>query len=148
MRVPSLLLLLFSRSVVSDSLRLQGLQHARLPCPSPPLRVCSNSCPSLGLSRGKAFWEDSSALGTKKPIETRTWGRRDHGGGRKERKKKWMREEGRAGNTQTSSRWARPGSPTTSCSDPGTQAGHQSGPESLGGKGVGVNFVLTCQGSC
>ena len=29
------LLLLFSRSVVSDSLRPPGLQHARLPCPSP-----------------------------------------------------------------------------------------------------------------
>ena len=50
--------------------------------------------------------------------------------------------------TQMSSRWARPGSPTTSCSGPGTQAGHGNGPESLGGKGVGVNFVLTCQGSC
>ena len=30
---------------VSDSLQPQGLQHARLPCPSPSLRVCSNSCP-------------------------------------------------------------------------------------------------------
>ena len=29
------LLLLFSRSVVSDSLRPHGLQHAKLPCPSP-----------------------------------------------------------------------------------------------------------------
>ena len=38
-------LLLFSRSVVSDSLRPHGLQHIRLPCPSPPLEVCSNSCP-------------------------------------------------------------------------------------------------------
>ena len=37
------LLLLFSCSVVSDSLWLHGLQYARLPCPSP--RVCSNSCP-------------------------------------------------------------------------------------------------------
>ena len=33
-------------SVVSDSLRLHGLQHARLPCPSPIPRACSNSCPS------------------------------------------------------------------------------------------------------
>ena len=41
-----LLLLLFSCSVVSDSLRPHGLQHARLPCPSPTPRVCSNSCPS------------------------------------------------------------------------------------------------------
>ena len=36
----------FSHSVVSDSLWPHGLQHARLPCPSPTPRVCSNSCPS------------------------------------------------------------------------------------------------------
>ena len=36
----------FSRSVVSDSLWPHGLQHARPPCPSPTLRVHSNSCPS------------------------------------------------------------------------------------------------------
>ena len=36
--------LLFSCSVMSDSLRPRGLQHARLPCPSPSPRVCSNSC--------------------------------------------------------------------------------------------------------
>ena len=35
----------FSHSVVSDSLRPHGLQHARLPCPSPSPRVYSNSCP-------------------------------------------------------------------------------------------------------
>ena len=35
----------FSRSVVSDSLRPHGLQHARLPCPSLSLRVCLRSCP-------------------------------------------------------------------------------------------------------
>ena len=35
----------FSRSVVSNSLQPHGLQHARLPCPSSPLRACSNSCP-------------------------------------------------------------------------------------------------------
>ena len=29
-----------------ESLRLHGLQHTRLPCPSPSLRACSNSCPS------------------------------------------------------------------------------------------------------
>ena len=40
-----LYLLLFSRSVVSTSLWPHGLQHARLPCPSPSPRVCSNSCP-------------------------------------------------------------------------------------------------------
>ena len=36
----------FSCSVVSDSWRPRGLQHARLPCPSPTPRACSNSCPS------------------------------------------------------------------------------------------------------
>ena len=36
----------FSCSVVSDSLRPHGLQHARLPCPSPTPGACSNSCPS------------------------------------------------------------------------------------------------------
>ena len=38
-------LLLFNRSVMSDSLRPRGLQHARLPCPSPSPGACSNSCP-------------------------------------------------------------------------------------------------------
>ena len=37
---------LFSCSVVSDSLRPHGLQHARLPCPSLSSGACSNSCPS------------------------------------------------------------------------------------------------------
>ena len=36
----------FSRSVVSDSLRPHGLQHARPPCPSPAPGVYWNSCPS------------------------------------------------------------------------------------------------------
>ena len=40
-----LLLLLFSCSVMSDSLRPHGLQHARPPCPSPTPGACSNSCP-------------------------------------------------------------------------------------------------------
>ena len=30
---------------MADSLRPHGLQHTRLPCPSPSLRACSNSCP-------------------------------------------------------------------------------------------------------
>ena len=30
---------------MSNSLRSYGLQHTRLPCPSPSSRVCSNSCP-------------------------------------------------------------------------------------------------------
>ena len=36
----------FSHSVVSDSLWPHGLQHVRLPCPSPTPGVYSNSCPS------------------------------------------------------------------------------------------------------
>ena len=38
-------MLLFSCSVVSDSLGPHGLQHTRLPCPSPPPGTCSNSWP-------------------------------------------------------------------------------------------------------
>ena len=38
-------LLLFSHSVMSNSLRPHGLQQAGLPCPSPSPGVCSNSCP-------------------------------------------------------------------------------------------------------
>ena len=38
-------LLMFSHSLVSDSLWPHGLQHARLPCPSPSPGACSNSCP-------------------------------------------------------------------------------------------------------
>ena len=40
-----LLLLLFSRLVMPTSLPPHGLQHARLPCPSPTLGPCSNSRP-------------------------------------------------------------------------------------------------------
>ena len=35
----------FSRSVMSSFVWPHGLQHARLPCPSPPPGACSNSCP-------------------------------------------------------------------------------------------------------
>ena len=35
----------FSCSVMSDSLRSHGLQHARLPCPSPTPGAYSKSCP-------------------------------------------------------------------------------------------------------
>ena len=35
----------FSHSVMSDSLRPLGLQHTRLPCPSPSPRACPKSCP-------------------------------------------------------------------------------------------------------
>ena len=38
-------LLLFSYSIMSNSLQLHGLQNSRHPCPSPSLGVCSNSCP-------------------------------------------------------------------------------------------------------
>ena len=38
-------MLLFSHSVVSNSLQPRGLQHARLPCRSLSPGVCSNSCP-------------------------------------------------------------------------------------------------------
>ena len=37
--------LLFSRSVISDSLRPHGLQHTMPSCPSPSPAVCSKSCP-------------------------------------------------------------------------------------------------------
>ena len=51
--VSIILLLLFSRSVMSDSLQPRGLQHVRLPgpspsfgtCPSPSCGTCSNSGP-------------------------------------------------------------------------------------------------------
>ena len=40
-----LYLLFFSHSVMSNSLQPHGLQHARLPYPSPCPGACSNSCP-------------------------------------------------------------------------------------------------------
>ena len=40
------MLLLFRLSVMSDSLQPHGLQHARLPCPSPFPGVCPNPWPS------------------------------------------------------------------------------------------------------
>ena len=43
--VNKLALVLFSHSVMPDSLQLHGLQHARTPCPSPTPGACSNSCP-------------------------------------------------------------------------------------------------------
>ena len=35
----------FSHSILTDSLQSHGLQHARLPCPSPTPGAYSNSCP-------------------------------------------------------------------------------------------------------
>ena len=43
---PAFLLLFFSCSVMSKSVWLHKLQHARLPCASPTPGACSNSCPS------------------------------------------------------------------------------------------------------
>ena len=40
-----ILLLVFSHSVLSNSLQPHGQQHTRLPCPSLFPIVCSNSCP-------------------------------------------------------------------------------------------------------
>ena len=37
----------FSHSVISDSLRLHGLQHTRPPCSSPTPGAYSDSCPTL-----------------------------------------------------------------------------------------------------
>ena len=58
--VPSSLLL-FSHSVMSDSLPPGGLQHSRLPCPSLSPGGCSNSCP---LSR----WCHSTISGSVTPF--------------------------------------------------------------------------------
>ena len=45
--IPKILHLVhFNCSVVSGSLWPHGLQHTRLPCPSPTPRTYSNSCPS------------------------------------------------------------------------------------------------------
>ena len=38
--------LLFTHQAMFDSVRPHGLQHTRLPCPSPSPGICSNSCPS------------------------------------------------------------------------------------------------------
>ena len=44
----------FRCSVVSYCLWPHGLQHARLPCPSPTPGACSNSCPSSRWYLGRA----------------------------------------------------------------------------------------------
>ena len=43
--------MLFSLLVVTNPLQPQGLQHARLPCPSLSPSVCSNSCPFESVSQ-------------------------------------------------------------------------------------------------
>ena len=45
LRIKKFSLVQFSHSVMSDSLPPHGLQHARLPCPSPTPRAYSNSHP-------------------------------------------------------------------------------------------------------
>ena len=65
--VVELLLLLFSRSVMSNFLPPHGLQHTRLPYPSPSPRVCPSSCPlnqcchpTISSSVAHfSFWRDS-----------------------------------------------------------------------------------------
>ena len=51
----------FSRSVVSDSLRPHGLQHTRLPCPSPTQRkksgVITIVLSVVAILKGRMEWE-------------------------------------------------------------------------------------------
>ena len=62
-------LLLFSHSVVSDSLWLHGLQNARLPCPSQSPRACSKLFPLNWLIRKNqnSLSEQSPALNYPSP---------------------------------------------------------------------------------
>ena len=70
--VEKVMLLLFSRSVVSYSLRPHGLQHTRLLCPPLSPRVCSNSCllsrwcyltiSSSARGSGSSVWSDVCAV--------------------------------------------------------------------------------------
>ena len=50
-------------SVMSDSLQPHRLQHARLPCPSPSSRVCSNSIPS-------SWWSHPTILSSVVPLSS------------------------------------------------------------------------------
>ena len=54
----------FIHSVVSDSLRPHGLQHARAPCPSPTPGVYSNSCPL-------SWWHHPTTLFSVVPFSSR-----------------------------------------------------------------------------
>ena len=64
----------FSRSVMSNSLRPHGLQHARLPCPSPIPGACSDS----------AFWPGFASVFTSLCCHApsrhchRSWGLLEH----------------------------------------------------------------------
>ena len=55
----------FSCSVVSDSLQPHGLQHTRLPCPSPTPKVHSNSCPL-------SWWRHPTSLSSVVPFSSLT----------------------------------------------------------------------------
>ena len=56
----------FSHSVVSDSLWPHGLQCARLPCPSPTPKACSNSCPL-------SWWCHPTILSSVIPFSSCLW---------------------------------------------------------------------------
>ena len=56
----------FSCSVMYDSLRTHGLQHTRLPYPSPTPRVHSNSFPS-------PWWCHPTILSSVIPFSSRIW---------------------------------------------------------------------------
>ena len=57
----------FSRSVVSNSLRAHGSQHARPPCPSPTPGVHPNSCPS-------SWWCHPAIASESFPMNQLFWG--------------------------------------------------------------------------
>uniref|UniRef100_A0A8B9WT91 Voltage-dependent T-type calcium channel subunit alpha n=1 Tax=Bos mutus grunniens TaxID=30521 RepID=A0A8B9WT91_BOSMU len=58
----------FSRSVMSDSSRPHGLQHARPPCPSPTPGACSNSCPSSCSDSGQEGSGSGDAGGSEDEV--------------------------------------------------------------------------------
>ena len=63
--------MLFSCSVVSNSLQPHGLQHTRLPCPSLSPGICSNSCP---LSQWYYLTISSSAALFSFCLRAKDWG--------------------------------------------------------------------------
>ena len=83
----------FSRSGMSDSLKPHGLQHVKLPCPSPTPGAYSNSCPSSrwchpaisstvipfssswAISNPKRWCYESVALNTPTNLKTQQWPR-------------------------------------------------------------------------
>ena len=65
----SQLLLLVSHSVLSDSLLLHGLQHTRLPSPSPSSRACPNFCPLIWWCHPTRGFSMSSFFPTHKLVK-------------------------------------------------------------------------------